>query len=473
MKGIKNYMSKTKVEDINRNIYDIKNDDDYAFKIKKGLTEDIINELSKQKKDPEWMREFRLKALEVYNRLELPTWGPDISELNIDEIATYVRPKTSLNSSWDDVPEDIKNTFDKLGIPEAEKTSLAGVGAQYDSEVVYHSIKEELINQGVIYTDMETAVNKYPDLVKEYFMKCVPVYDHKFVALHGAVWSGGSFVYVPKGVKLDFPLQSYFRLNSPDSGQFEHTLIIVDEGASLHFIEGCSAPKYNKVNLHAGCVELYVKDNAYLRYSTIENWSKNMLNLNTKKAIVGKNAKMEWVTGSFGSKISMLYPMSILNGEGAKTEYTGISFAGRGQNLDNGFKVVHNNINTSSVVNAKSISKDGGKCTYRSLVRINEKAKNSKSVVSCESLMLDDISSSDTIPVNDIKNDEVEFSHEAKIGKISDKTIFYLMSRGLSEEDAKAMIVRGFAYPISKELPVEYAVEMNNLINLELEGAIG
>ena len=320
---------------------------------------------------------------------------------------------------------------------------------------------------------METAVREYPELVKEHFMKCVPMSDHKFVALHGAVWSGGSFVYVPKGVKVDIPLQSYFRLNSPESGQFEHTLIIVDEGASLHFVEGCSAPKYNKVNLHAGCVELYVKDNAYLRYSTIENWSKNMLNLNTKKAIAGKNAKIEWVTGSFGSKISMLYPMSILNGEGAKTEYTGISFAGEGQNLDNGFKVVHNAPNTSSVVNAKSISKNGGICTYRALVRINENAKNSKCSVSCESLMLDNISRSDTIPVNDIRTDEVEFSHEAKIGKISDKTIFYLMSRGISEEDAKAMIVRGFASPISKELPMEYAVEMNNLINLELEGAIG
>ena len=320
---------------------------------------------------------------------------------------------------------------------------------------------------------MDSAVKEYPELVKEYFSKCVPVNDHKFVALHFAVWSGGSFVYVPKGVKVDIPLQSYFRLNSPESGQFEHTLIIVDEGASLHFIEGCSAPKYNKVNLHAGCVELYVKDNSYLRYSTIENWSKNMMNLNTKKAIVGKNAQIDWVTGSFGSKVSMLYPMSILNGEGAKTEYTGITFAGGGQNLDTGFKVVHNAPNTSSVVNSKSISKDGGACTYRALVRIAGNAKNSKCSVSCESLMLDDISRSDTIPVNDIRTDEVEFSHEAKIGKISDKEIFYLMSRGLSEEDAKAMIVRGFAYPISKELPVEYAVEMNNLINLELEGSIG
>ena len=464
---------KTKVQDIDRNIYDIKNKDNYDFKIEKGINEEIVKEISKQKNEPEWMLDIRLKALEEYNKLEFPTWGPDLSDLDMQNIATYVRPKTKLNSNWKEVPEDIKNTFERLGIPEAEKKSLAGVGAQYDSEVVYHSIKEDLIKQGVIYTDMETAVREYPDIVKNHFMKCVPINDHKFVALHGAVWSGGSFVYVPKNVKLDIPLQSYFRLNSPESGQFEHTLIIVEEGASLHFIEGCSAPKYNKVNLHAGCVELYVKDNAYLRYSTIENWSKNMLNLNTKKAIVGKNAQIDWVTGSFGSKISMLYPMSILNGEGSKTEYTGISFAGKGQNLDTGFKVIHNAPNTSSVINSKSISKDGGKCTYRSLVRINENAKNSKCSVSCESLMLDDLSISDTIPANDVRTDEVEFSHEAKIGKISDKTIFYLMSRGISEEDAKAMIVRGFAYPISKELPLEYAVEMNNLINLELEGAIG
>lgn len=464
---------KTKVDEVDRNIYDFKNKDDYEFKMKKGLNKEIIEEISRQKNDPDWMRKIRLDALAMYDKLKLPTWGPDLSELRMDDIATYVKPKSKLNSSWDDVPEDIKNTFDKLGIPDAEKKSLGGVGAQYDSEVVYHSMKEDLLKQGVIYTDMETAVKEYPEIVKEYFMKCVPISEHKFVALHAAVWSGGSFVYVPKEVKVDIPLQSYFRLNSPESGQFEHTLIIVDEGASLHFIEGCSAPKYNKVNLHAGCVELYVKDNAYLRYSTIENWSKNMMNLNTKKAIVGKNAQIDWVTGSFGSKISMLYPMSVLNGEGAKTEYTGITFAGKGQNLDTGFKVVHNAPNTSSVVNSKSLSKNGGACTYRALVRIMENATNSKCSVSCESLMLDDNSRSDTIPVNDIRNDEIEFSHEAKIGKISDKAIFYLMSRGLSEDDARAMIVRGFAYPVSKELPVEYAVEMNNLINLELEGSIG
>ena len=351
-------MAKTQIKDINRNIYDFKKKDEYDFKIKKGLNREIVEEISELKHDPDWMREIRLEALEVYNKLEMPTWGPDLSELNIDDISTYVKPKTKLNSNWKDVPEDIKDTFDRLGIPEAEKESLAGVGAQYDSEVVYHSMKEDLLKQGVIYLDMETAVKEYPEIVKKYFMKCVPITDHKFVALHAAVWSGGSFVYIPKGVKLDFPLQSYFRLNSPESGQFEHTLIIVDEGASLHFIEGCSAPKYNKVNLHAGCVELYVKDNAYLRYSTIENWSKNMMNLNTKKAIVGKNGQVDWVTGSFGSKVSMLYPLSILNGENAKTEYTGITFAGKNQNLDTGFKAILNAPNTSALVNSKSISKD-------------------------------------------------------------------------------------------------------------------
>ena len=454
------------------NIYNIKNKDEYSYKTV-GLTEDVIRDISKQKNEPDWILELRLMALKKFNELNMPTWGPDLSELDMSKIATYVKPKSDMKKSWDDVPEDIKNTFDALGIPDAEKESLAGVGAQYDSEIVYHSIKEDLVKQGVIYTDFDDAVKRYPELVKEYFMKCVPVTDHKFVALHYAVWSGGSFVYVPKGVKVDIPLQSYFRLNAPGAGQFEHTLIIVDEGASLQFIEGCSAPKYNEINLHAGCVELFVKDNAFLRYSTIENWSKNMMNLNTKRGIVGENGTIEWVTGSFGSKISMLYPMSILNGKNAKCEFTGISFAGAGQNLDTGLKVVHNAENTSAVVNSKSISKDGGICTFRSNVQVRPRAKNSKVTVSCESLMLDSISKSDTIPANTIETDAVQFSHEAKIGKISDQAIFYLMSRGLSEKDARAMIVRGFADPISKALPLEYAVEMNNLINLELEGTIG
>ncbi len=454
------------------NIYNIKNKDEYSYKTV-GLTEEVIREISAQKNEPDWILELRLKALEKFNDLQMPTWGPDLSELDMSKIATYVKPKSDMKKSWDDVPDDIKNTFDALGIPEAEKESLAGVGAQYDSEIVYHSIKEELVKQGVIYTDFDDAVKRYPELVKEYFMKCVPVTDHKFIALHYAVWSGGSFVYVPKGVKVDIPLQSYFRLNAPGAGQFEHTLIIVDEGASLQFIEGCSAPKYNEINLHAGCVELFVKDNAFLRYSTIENWSKNMMNLNTKRVIVGENGKIEWVTGSFGSKISMLYPMSILNGKNAQCEFTGISFAGAGQNLDTGLKIVHNAENTSAVVNSKSISKDGGICTFRSNVQVRPRAKNSKVTVSCESLMLDSISRSDTIPSNNIETDDVQFSHEAKIGKISDQAIFYLISRGISESEARAMIVRGFADPISKALPLEYAVEMNNLINLELEGAIG
>ena len=455
------------------NIYNLKNEDKYSYKTI-GLTEDVIREISEKKGEPEWLLDIRLKALEMYEKLPMPNWGPDLSELDMSKIATYVRPQSKLNSkTWEDVPTEIKKTFDALGIPEAEKEALAGVGAQYDSEIVYHSIKEELVKQGVIYTDFDQAVKLYPDLVKEYFMKCIPMTDHKFAALHYAVWSGGSFVYVPKGVHLDIPIQSYFRLNAPGAGQFEHTLIIVEEGASLHFIEGCSAPKYNEINLHAGCVELFVKDNASLRYSTIENWSKNMMNLNSKRVIVGKNGKIEWVTGSFGSKISMLYPMSILQGDNSTCEYTGISFAGNGQNLDTGLKIVQVGKNTSSIVDAKSISKDGGVCTFRSNVHVKPTATNSKLTVSCESLMLDSESRSDTIPNDIIETDDIEYSHEATIGKISDQTIFYLMSRGISEKDAKAMIVRGFANPISKALPLEYAVEMNNLINLELEGSIG
>jgi Fe-S cluster assembly protein SufB len=464
---------KTYVEDLDRGLYDIKNEDKFSYKVNKGLTKEVIMDISREKNEPEWMREFRLKALDIYNDMEMPTWGPSLEALDMDNIVTYVKPKTELKGSWTEVPEDIKETFERLGIPKAERESLAGVGAQYDSEVVYHSIKEELIKQGVIYTDIETAVKEYEHLVKPYFMKCVPPNDHKFVALHGAVWSGGSFVYVPPGVKVDMPLQSYFRLNSPGAGQFEHTLIIVDEGASLHFIEGCSAPKYSVTNLHAGCVELYVKENASLRYSTIENWSKNMMNLNTKRCIVEKNGKIEWVSGSFGSKVSMLYPMSILKGEGAKAEFTGITFAGKGQTLDTGAKVIHAAPNTSSTINSKSISKSGGTAIYRGAVKVAPNAYGSKSTVSCESLMLDNISRSDTLPVLDLLNDEVDIGHEAKIGRISDEAIFYLMSRGISEEEAKAMIVRGFAEPIAKELPLEYAVEMNNLIKLELEGSIG
>lgn len=465
--------SKTVIEEIDRGVYDIKNNDEFSFKTDKGLTHEIVDIISTEKNDPQWMREFRHKSLDIYNEIKMVSWGPSIEDLDMDNIVAYVRPKSDIKGTWEELPEEIKDTFDRLGIPEAEKQSLAGVGAQYDSEVVYHSIQEELVKQGVIYTDMETALREYGDIVKEYFMKCVPANAHKFAALHGAVWSGGSFVYIPEGVEVKIPLQSYFRLNSPGAGQFEHTLIIVEKGAKLHFIEGCSAPKYNVTNLHAGCVELFVKEGAVLRYSTIENWSKNMMNLNTKRAIVEKNGTIEWVSGSFGSKVSMLYPMSILKGEGARAEFTGVSFAGKGQNLDTGAKVVHAAPNTSSTINSKSISKNGGTATYRGSVIVNKNAHGSKSMVSCESLMLDNISKSDTIPYIDLKNDDVEIGHEAKIGKISDEAIFYLMTRGLSEDEARAMIVRGFVEPISKELPLEYAVEMNNLINLELEGSIG
>ena len=465
--------NKTYVEDLDRSIYDIKDKVDASYSSDKGLTEEIIDAISTEKNDPDWMREFRKKALKIYENKAMPVWGPNLDGLNINDIITYIRPNTQMKEAWDDVPEDIKKTFDRLGIPKAERTSLAGVGAQYDSEVVYHKVKEEISRQGVIYTDMESALYEHEDLVREHFMKLVPPNDHKFAALHGAVWSGGSFVYVPKGVKVDIPLQSYFRLNAPGAGQFEHTLIIVDEGADLHFIEGCSAPKYNVVNLHAGCVELFVRKNARLRYSTIENWSKNMYNLNTKRSVVEEGGTIEWVSGSFGSQISYLYPMSILKGKGAKMEFTGITFAGGGQHLDTGMKVVHGAPNTSSHVSSKSISKGGGISTFRSSVKVAENASGSKNSVSCESLMIDSYSKSDTIPVMDIRNDEVDIGHEAKIGSISDETLFYLMSRGISELDAKAMIVSGFAEPIAKELPLEYALEMNQLIKLEMEGSIG
>ena len=465
---------KTQVEDIDRSIYDIKDKENDAYRMESGLTPEIIEKLSKEKGDPEWMREFRLKSLETYNEMPLPNWGPSIEGLDMDHIATYVRPKTDMKNDWKDVPQDIKDTFERLGIPQAERKSLAGVGAQYDSELVYHNVKSEVAEQGVIYTDMESALKgEYAEMVHEYFMKLVTPRDHKFAALHGAVWSGGSFVYVPKGVQVSIPLQSYFRLNAKGAGQFEHTLIIVDEGASLHFIEGCYAPKYNVANLHAGCVELYVKKNAKLRYSTIENWSKNMYNLNTKRALVEENGVIEWVSGSFGSHVGCLYPMSVLKGDNSRMEFTGVTFAGAGQNLDTGAKVTHIGRNTSSYMNTRSISKSGGISTFRSSVVVAKTAKGAKSSVSCQSLMLDSESRSDTVPAMDIRTRDASVGHEAKIGSISNDAIFYLMSRGMSEEDARAMIVSGFADNVSKELPVEYAVEMNNLIRLEMKGSIG
>ena len=463
----------SKIVDNNiKNIYEMKTTEDYE-KVEIGLNEQVIRNISKEKGEPDWVLDIRLKALSMFNKIDLPDWGPDLKDIDLNKLITYIKPKNDMKRKWEDVPEDIKNVFDKLGIPEAEKKSLSGVGAQYDSEMVYHNIQNEVKEKGVIYTNFDTAIKEYPELVKEYFTKAVPINDHKYISLHYALFSGGSFVYIPKGVKLSYPLQSYFRLNSKGSGQFEHTLIVVEEEASLEFIEGCSAPGYNELNLHAGCVELFVKENAYLKFSTIENWSKNMMNLNTKKAIVLDNGKIEWVMGSFGSKVSMLYPLTILKGDNSKCEFTSISFAGKGQNLDTGLKLFSIGKNTSSVINTKSISKDGGICTFRSYTSIKKKSNNSKVLVSCESLMLDNESRSDTIPVNSIETDDIIYSHEAKIGKISDNAIFYLMSRGLSEEDSKKLIVRGFTEPIAKDFPVEYAVEMNRLIDLELEGTIG
>ena len=465
---------KTYVDDIDRSVYDIRDAEHDAYRMEAGLTPAIVEKLSREKNDPVWMQQFRLHSLQIYNETPLPDWGPSLAGLDIDHIATYVRPNTNMQNDWKNVPQDIKDTFERLGIPEAERKSLAGVGAQYDSELVYHNVRAEVAAQGVVYTDMESALHgEYADMVRKYFMKLVPPTDHKFAALHGAVWSGGSFVYVPRGVQVSIPLQSYFRLNAKGAGQFEHTLIIVDEGASLHFIEGCSAPKYNVANLHAGCVELYVRKNAKLRYSTIENWSKNMYNLNTKRALVEEGGVIEWVSGSFGSHTGCLYPMSVLKGDGSRMTFTGVTFAGAGQDLDTGAKVVHIGKNTSSYMNTRSISKSGGVSAFRSSVVVEKTAKGAKSSVSCQSLMLDSESRSDTIPAMDVRTRDAAIGHEARIGSISGDAVFYLMSRGLTEEDARALIVSGFADNVSKELPVEYAVEMNNLIRLEMKGSIG
>lgn len=466
---------KTEIRDINQDFYNFRYEESEKefYRLESGLNPEIVKKLSEEKGDPDWMRDFRLKSLEQYNKMGVSTsWMPNIDGLNMENISTYVRPKTKMAGKWEDVPSDIKDTFEKLGIPEAERKSLAGVGAQYDSELVYHNIQSEVAKQGVVYLDFESALKslEWGPMVKEYFMTLITPRDHKFAALHGAVWSGGSFVYVPKGVKLSFPLQSYFRLNAKGAGQFEHTLIIVDEGADLHFIEGCSAPKYNVANLHAGAVELFVKKGAHLRYSTIENWSKNMYNLNTKRAKVEEDASIEWISGSFGSHVGCLYPESDLVGRNARAEFTGVTFAGKGQELDTGAKMVHLAPNTTSVITTKSISKGGGASIYRSAVYIAKNAEGSKASVSCQSLMLDSESRSDTIPANVVLTDKADVGHEAKIGRISNEAVFYLMSRGISEEEARSMIVSGFANPVSKELPLEYAVEMNNLIRLEMKG---
>ena len=467
---------KTQVADINRSLYDFVKPEEGYERYANGLTPDIVRAISEKKDEPEWMLKKRLEALELFQDMKMPAnWGPSIARLDMDHISTYVNPKTKQARNWDDVPKDIKDTFERLGIPQAERDSLAGVGAPDDSEIVYHTMRDEVAKYGVVYTTIEDAIHdpKWEPVVKQYFGTLIPPTDHKFAALHYAVWSGGSFVYVPAGVTVEYPLQSYFRLNASGAGQFEHTLIIVEPGANLHFIEGCSAPKYYEANLHAGAVELFVKDGARLRYSTIENWSKNMYNLNTKRATIGKDATMEWVSGSFGSHVSYLYPTTILAGDRSHCEFTGITFAGATQDLDTGCKVILNGRDTTASVETKSISKDGGINTFRSSVVVGRHAEHARATVSCQSLMLDDISRSDTIPAMDVRCSSASVGHEATIGRISDDTILYLMSRGCSEKEARTMVVNGFANPVSKELPLEYAVEMNNLIKLEMEGAIG
>ena len=470
-----NSVAKTKVADIDRSIYDFKKSEEGYERYADGLTPEIVRAISQKKDEPDWMLEKRLEALDIYHELAMPAnWGPDTSGLDMNHISTYVSPKTKQARNWDDVPDDIKDTFERLGIPQAERDSLAGVGAQYDSEIVYHNMKDEMAEEGVIYTTIEDALHtEYEPIVREHFGHLIPPRDHKFAALHYAVWSGGSFVYVPKGVKVSYPLQSYFRLNAEGAGQFEHTLIVIEDDTDLHFIEGCSAPKYYDANLHAGAVEIFVGDHAHMRYSTIENWSKNMYNLNTKRVTVGADSKMEWVSGSFGSHVSYLYPTSVMRGDRSSVEFTGITFAGQNQDLDTGCKVILQGADTRASVETKSISKDGGVNTFRSSVVIGRHADRARATVSCQSLMLDDISRSDTIPAMDVRNATAQVGHEATIGRISDDTILYLMSRGCSEEEARTMVVNGFANPVSKELPLEYAVEMNNLIKLEMEGAIG
>jgi len=458
----------------NRELFDDANVENLKYKALPGLTEDVVKEISKQKDEPVWMLEKRLEAFALYKNKEMPNWGPDLSSLNLDEIIYYMRPDTVEASSWDDVPDDIKSTFDKLGIPEAEKMALAGVGAQYDSDMVYHNIKDDLKKKGVIFENMDVALQQYPELVKKYFMtQCIPINDHKFIMIHAAVWSGGTFIYVPKGVKVELPLQAYFRMNAKGGGQFEHTLIIADEGSELHYIEGCSAPRYNVNSLHAGCVEIFVHKGARVRYSSIENWSKNTYNLNTKRALVDEDGVIEWVNGNMGSGVTMLYPCSILRGRGARSDSLGVAFAGPGQDQDTGSKVIHAAPDTKSTIRAKSISAGGGISSYRGLVKVTKKATNSSVGVECDALLMDDKSVSNTYPYMKIDNDIVDIVHEATVGKIGDSEIFYLMSRGLSKEQAMQMVVSGFIEPIVKALPLEYALELNKLIELEMEGSVG
>jgi Fe-S cluster assembly protein SufB len=447
--------------------------DNYIFRGQKGLSREVVAAISEIKNEPAWMRQFRLDSLEIFFEKPMPTWGGDMSKMDFQDIFYYVRASDKQEKSWDDVPEDIRKTYDRLGIPEAEKKDLSGVKAQYDSEVVYGSLQEDLAKQGVLFTDTDTALREHEDLLREYFGTIIPPSDNKFAALNSAVWSGGSFIYVPKGVEIEFPLQAYFRINSENMGQFERTLIIVDEGAKVHYVEGCTAPTYSSESLHSAVVEIVVKRRGRCRYTTIQNWSSNVYNLVTKRAMAYGDSLMEWVDGNLGSRLTMKYPAIYLMEPGARGETLSIAFAGKGQHQDAGSKMVHCAPNTSSRIVSKSISKDGGRASYRGLVKVNHDAKNCKSNVVCDALILDSDSRSDTYPYIEVDENDVSIEHEASVSKIAEEQLFYLMSRGLSEAEASSMIVTGFIEPLVKELPMEYAVEMNRLIELQMEGSVG
>ncbi|MCW2604202.1 MAG: sufB [Pseudonocardiales bacterium] len=448
--------------------------DDKGALARRGLSEDVVRNISALKSEPEWMLERRLKGLELFGRKPMPTWGADLSGIDFDNIKYFVRSTEKQATSWEDLPEDIKNTYDRLGIPEAEKQRLvAGVAAQYESEVVYHQIREDLEEKGVIFQDTDTALREHPELFREYFGTVIPNGDNKFAALNSAVWSGGSFVYVPPGVKVDIPLQAYFRINTENMGQFERTLIIADEGSSVHYVEGCTAPIYKSDSLHSAVVEIVVKKNARVRYTTIQNWSNNVYNLVTKRATCAEGATMEWIDGNIGSKVTMKYPAVYLMGEHARGETLSIAFAGEGQHQDAGSKMVHCAPYTSSSIISKSVARGGGRTSYRGLVQVQDGAHHSASIVKCDALLVDNISRSDTYPYVDVREDDVSMAHEATVSKVSDDQLFYLMSRGMGEDEAMAMIVRGFVEPIARELPMEYALELNRLIELQMEGAVG
>src|ERR671919_1854888 len=459
--------------DIGEYQYGFRDEEDYVFKSGRGLTRATVEEISAMKDEPEWMRDFRLKALEHFQKRPMPNRGADLSGIDFDDIFYYIRPAEKQGKTWDEVPSYIKNTFEKLGIPEAERKFLAGVGAQYESEVIYHSLREDLEKQGVIFLDMDSGVREHPELVKKYFGTIIPYNDNKFAALNSAVWSGGSFIYVPPGVHIDVPLQAYFRINAENMGQFERTLIIVDEGAYVHYVEGCTAPIYKSDSLHSAVVEIIVKKNARCRYTTIQNWSNNVYNLVTKRATCEAGATMEWIDGNIGSKVTMKYPAVYLMGEGARGETLSIAFAGEGQHQDAGAKMVHAAPNTSSSILSKSVARGGGRTSYRGLLQVNDGAYGSASTVKCDALLVDQISRSDTYPYVDVREDDVTLGHEATVSKLSDDQLFYFMSRGMEEDEAMAMIVRGFVEPIARELPMEYALELNRLIELQMEGAVG